>query len=381
MLSYLFGSKLSKSVKEDEVNSLKDIIVHPSLPKDEVPKGYECFSILFKSLCQEQQTEVLLKMPEKYQLSAFMMMNVDQQNHVFPLLSNYCMQMIVSSLSEKRVKELHNQYNGYMNQKTLVEEQPTNPYGLVFYLESKCQKKIIGNSKISYFLKASELVKYDLQSYKYQRSLISRHIDNIVLGILKSKMMFHPIICVLEDEFNLSILDGQHRFNALKKIPNDVLVDIDVQLDIIPFEKDDTNVMKTYQQINNNVPIDPERMCAELEYVDLVQAIKSYFGQDSFQTFNPRLENYPQAYLVDHHLKREMQVRSILDLYICKKSKYDQILSALDHINSIMKERTDLLSNLTQMDRRVCVKNDMYLGLNFPEALDLLEKAAKAHKV
>jgi hypothetical protein len=193
--------------------------------------------------------------------------------------------------------------------------------------------------------------------------------------------MFHPIICVLEDEFNLSILDGQHRFNALKKIPNDVLVDIDVQLDIIPFEKDDTNVMKTYQQINNNVPIDPERMCAELEYVDLVQAIKSYFGQDSFQTFNPRLENYPQAYLVDHHLKREMQVRSILDLYICKKSKYDQILSALDHINSIMKERTDLLSNLTQMDRRVCVKNDMYLGLNFPEALDLLEKAAKAHKV
>jgi hypothetical protein len=29
----------------------------------------------------------------------------------------------------------------------------------------------------------------------------------------------------------------------------------------------------------------------------------------------------------------------------------------------------------------VCVKNDMYLGLNFPEALDLLEKAAKAHKV
>jgi hypothetical protein len=74
-------------------------------------------------------------------------------------------------------------------------------------------------------------------------------------------------------------------------------------------------------------------------------------------------------------------VRSILDLYICKKSKYDQILSALDHINSIMKERTDLLSNLTQMDRRVCVKNDMYLGLNFPEALDLLEKAAKAHKV
>jgi hypothetical protein len=293
-----------------------------------------------------------------------------QRQHVFPLLPARVRDAIFYSVPQELKLEIMNQMDGFTKVSKQIEEDPNCAASFFQQLSMQNALKYTTQDKFVYVTQASKIRHVKLVPFKYQRRLMERHVQCIAQGIQMSKVMFHPIVLAFVPELqSLTILDGQHRWHALQQVPEEIAAQVLVQFDVIVFENDDSQIMKYYKYINTNVPIDSNRLNEELRYVAVVDQLKKQFG-NGIRSFSKELkgDQLPQNCVVDTYLKEELQYREILT-----KMTEAQLIAKLVYINENLKQDQKLVFNLSNIDARICKRDNMYLGINWPYSIHLLD--------
>lgn len=320
-------------------------------------------------------TNWVLRLPAEQVSELWPILLPASQNHLFPLLPDALRNQVFDASTEERKTELLIQLDGFTKSKREAEKDINHPSSFFYCMQLWNTQKARHPPKTTYMVRAELLMKFDLKPFKYQRRLMDHHIACIAKGILQSKVLFHPIILAyIEPRESLTIVDGQHRWQALKRLATDpegvkLLKTMYVQIDVIDLPDHDTEIMTVYKYINTNVPIDASKLHEELRYVDLVDKIKAVFTK-GIQTYRKDIKDtVPQHFIVDSWLKEEMQYREMLSTHT-----EDVIIAKLMIVNDEMKQKLDTFTTLTAIERRMCSREGMFLGIRWPMAINRLEE-------
>ena len=316
-----------------------------------------------------QKLAILTSCDEQQCWDLFSSVDREEQTKLFIQLPDHIKRDLYKKGSETQKDAWMEANNDHVTRLEECERDPNSADNFFFFMEHCKQACVRRNSqKITYIVKASDVIQFNLKPYKFQRKCIDRHMINIAKGIEESKMMYHPILVAFESLHNrVTILDGQHRWNALKLVSSDVLGNIDVQIDVILFDGAcDDSIMQRYKHINTNMPIDPKHLDEELKYVHLVSLLKETFPTGIVSWDGKK--KYPSHYVLDTLLKEELQLRNILS----KMSPQD-VVTKLIQINNHMAGSKEVASCLSQLQARTCSRDNMYLGIEFPAAIDVLD--------
>ena len=320
------------------------------------------------NLSLEQATELILRVQDDIAFKMFMVLNEEYQRHVFPLLKRELGDRIFMTVEPKTQEILLTELEAYSANSQSVKNDPNSPNAFFFTLKRWNALASQVEDKLTYFITADKITQFNIKPYKYQRKLMEKHMQCIADGINKTKTLYHPIILAyVQERDSLTILDGQHRWNALKRIEPSVQAQIRFQIDVILLPNDDEVIMQTYKSINTSVPIDHHRLQDELRYIALVERIKKAFP--GIRSFTKELkEPIPQHIVVDSWLKEELHYRELL-----QRMKEDDIIEKLEHINNHFKNSPEIQMSLSLIDGKICKRENMYLGIQWPAAIDILE--------
>ena len=358
---FSFISKLFTKPSSSQPESSSIDVTHT----EQIQCDIHIFKDIMTTLSTQEQIKIITNSVPSLACILFQYCSIKEQCFIFPLLSEEVKEMIylLDSTKKDRFKKSEKEYHD--RELDFKENQFTNGSGLLFYLNSNNYLQYTCGQKQTYLVSAKEIVDFDLHPYKYQRKLNITHMNNISNGIKESMTLFHPIICTYNDETNsISIIDGMHRYNALKSLSEDYLEKIKVVLEII-YSNNDDEVMKKYKQINTTLPIDHEHLSKELEYVHCIEKVKEEFGS-AICSFSKKIKEQEDHLVIDLLLKEELQIRNILD-----KMTTSEVIHKLKEVNQEMERYCD--EKLSQMSRRICNRDNMYLGINWPMSIDLLE--------
>jgi hypothetical protein len=223
----------------------------------------------------------------------------------------------------------------------------------------------IKNKKV-YVIDLKKLNLLNLNPYRHQREYNQDHVDVLKRGLIQTGYLYHPIVLIhIPERKEISIIDGQHRFKALKSILESVRetqgeVDIQVQIEMIECEDDDTKVMNIYKNVNTCQPIDMNKIVLEQDYVKVIQKLKTKFGKD---TIKENTRNF-KHYIIESNLKKELISHNLLIKY-----SEDELIKRVVRMNDDLKEKQMLLGKLTEDTFKKCEKNNFWLGTNFPNWL------------
>lgn len=334
---------------------------------------------VFGRLQLKEIVDLVRQLPHAMILKIYPTLSEEYQNHLFPLLPKATREVLFTLASVERQADLLIQMDGFERQAQDSEKDINSAQSFLYNMAVLNAETYYNNrDKYTFIVKAKELLKYDFKPYKYQRSLMQKHVDAIAQGISQSKMMFHPIILGYiknKDNRALMIVDGQHRWKALRNLPPSLQASLDVQIDVIIFPDNDEEIMNYYKYINTNVPIDPNKLQQELQYVSLVLAIKNRFP-NNIKTYSKEAKDVPQHYVVDTWLKEELQYRELLS-----KFTTEEILNRFAQTNELLKQQPSLLNSLSMIETRMCKRDNVYIGVAWPLAIDIVEGRANAYKL
>ncbi len=226
------------------------------------------------------------------------------------------------------------------------------------FLESQTLLYTTQNKKV-YIVKGSELINKTFIPYKFQRHLDIKHVENIASGIIESKMMYHPIILGYVLNTEVSVLDGQHRLNALKQVPIDILQDVEVQIDLIQFPEDSIEVSQMYKNINTRLEIDQDILNQEQEYISLLYMLKECF---------PKCITSKKTYV--HHINENELLEALKKYKILSREK--DLKNIVDNFQNLNQRMKKLTNELSLVDRKMCDSKDFYIGIEFPENIQTL---------
>jgi hypothetical protein len=214
------------------------------------------------------------------------------------------------------------------------------------------------NNKAIYVVELDDLKHMNLIPYRHQRACNIEHVNVLKEGIIKTGYLYHPIILSHIPKRNeVSIIDGQHRFKALKELIGKQN-NIKVQLEVIKIDDDDSMVMDIYRNVNTCEPIDMKRIVLEQDYVNFIQKLKKIYNKKVIGEY----KNKRKHYIVESDLKKELIERNLLVKY-----PITFLLTRIKEINKDLKEQNMLLNRLTQKEVELCEKTGFWLGTDFPK--------------
>jgi hypothetical protein len=237
-------------------------------------------------------------------------------------------------------------------------------------------KEILGQklfsiaSKDTYLVNANDIVKCKIKPYWGQRATDEIHINTIAQGIVNSNHLFHPIILAnIIPRENVSILDGQHRYEALQRISETQRSRMKVQVDVINFEIDDDKwILTQYEWINTSKSMNKIELKQENEISMLVDELSKHFGSigggyrkiDDFA-----LKNKQNSKVIKSDLKKELLKRvNKLDGDVKKKIiDYNEDCC----VNYEVKFKGFRIGKNVKEE---CILRKFWLGINFPNWLD-----------
>ncbi len=220
----------------------------------------------------------------------------------------------------------------------------------------------IKNKKV-YVVDLKELKHLNLFPYRHQREYNQDHVDVLKKGLIQTGYLYHPIVLIhIPERKEISIIDGQHRFKALKSIlesslNGEIEVDIQVQIEMLECEDDDNKIMNIYKNVNTCQPIDMNKIVLEQDYVKVIQKLKNQFGKT---VINDNVRN-AKHYLIESKLKAELLSHNLLIKY-----SEDELIKRIIRMNDDLKEQQELLGKLSDEAFKKCEKNNFWLGTDFP---------------
>ena len=230
--------------------------------------------------------------------------------------------------------------------------------------------KTLGNKKFSigfkdtYLIKASSLIECDLKPFWAQRAQDEIHINTIANGIKQSNGLYHPIILAnIIEKQEYCILDGQHRFEALKRLSNTQLDTFFIQVDVISFQKDDIRwILQQYEFINTAKSFVREDLINE---INVAESIHNIITQLKFNRIRD----------VILHNKQNSKV-NIVDF---KNELLKRSHRLIDPVNKILAYNKECCEKHEEKFKKVrigkkvkqdCIDKNFWLGINFPQWLD-----------
>jgi hypothetical protein len=224
----------------------------------------------------------------------------------------------------------------------------------------------IGNKTV-YNIELKEFDNFILNSYRHQREVVSKHITVLESGIKKTGYLYHPIIlCDIPSRRELTIIDGQHRYNALCNVRRkDKSFNMSVEFEIIELgNEDDSKVMDIYRNVNTCEPVDMRRLLQEKDYVDFIQRLKAKFGGSVIVDKKNRMKYY----LLERELKKELMSNEML-VEFGNEELYNKIIK----MNETEKRRVIREKEVSDKVIEKCKNTNFWLGVNFPEWLEKIK--------
>ena len=211
-------------------------------------------------------------------------------------------------------------------------------------------------NKSGYILSLKDIKSINVSPYRHQRDSNKDHISKLKKGILETGYLYHPIIlCHIPLRKEYSIIDGQHRYSALKEIEK-TNKDIKVQIEVITLKEDDDSlIMDIYRNVNTCEPINMKHIIIEQDYVKFIQKVKTIYGKKSIVENKKKMKHY----IIESDLKKELIGRNLLIKY-----SFDTLLKRIIEINDDIKEQVLELETLNEVEKERCTKTDFWLGCN-----------------
>jgi len=198
-----------------------------------------------------------------------------------------------------------------------------------------------------------ELLKIDL--WAFNRPLDIKHVKEIKSQIIKTKYI-HGIFCIayLINEKKYYIIDGQHRYTALKDIKKKHLIK-DVVVNIYTVEQEQ-DIVQLFKDINNTKPLSPK----ETPNLVIVSALEKLETDYPEAIKNGDKTVYPYLLKKDIH-ERLKQIDINCDaneLYLCIK-RINKLYSKTK-ITEIPNVRSKITVNTVKKTKT----SNFYLGLD-----------------
>jgi len=222
----------------------------------------------------------------------------------------------------------------------------------------------VSNKKTTYIVNINKFDLLNIKPYRHQREANYEHINNLENGIKKTGYLYHPIIlCNIPYRSELSIIDGQHRYQALQNIyKKDKEFNIDVMFEIITLEiENDSLIMDIYRNVNTCEAIDMKKIIKEKDYVDFIQKIKNKFGKSTIVD----MKNHRKHYILEKDLKNELIKNDFLVKYETQ-TLFDKFIMLNERYRKMIETN---IEKYNKNDVERCRKNNFWLGF---ERLDKL---------
>ena len=231
--------------------------------------------------------------------------------------------------------------------------------------------KILGDSmfeiknKKMFVVPLMKLKHLNLNPYRHQREYNQEHVEVLKKGLLQTGFLYHPIVLIhIPNRKEISIIDGQHRFKALKSILENIRegihAEIQVQIELLECEDYDTKIMNIYKNVNTCQPIDMNKIILEEDYVKLIQKLKNVFGKKTIDEYKTKAKHY----IIESKLKTELMAHNLLIKY-----SDEELVKRIVRKNEDLKEEHLILGELKEDVVKKCEKNDFCLGTEFPKWL------------
>ena len=340
----------------------------PVTPDSLAPRN-EDIALIFSRFGETELTYLFMTIPAEKIYAWFASLGQAQQEHIYPLLRDDIRKKILASKLMTNKVELMNEDAWYTQGKRDLDADPNHAANFFFAMKAhNCQLTTASAEKTTYLVPACTLERFNFQPYKYQRKLMDSHVENIAKGIADSKMLYHPIIMAYNQN-ELHILDGQHRWAALRKLSEADKQTVSVQVDVLMLnDATDSVVMDKYRHINTNIAIEEDALQEEIAYVRLVDAVKakwpnSVVGSKSWKNS----DSVPAHLVIDSKLKEELQARKVLNAYMSDEA----LLERLETINTRLSEAFSDKS-FSLIENKMIARHNCWLGVAWPAAVHLL---------
>ena len=247
--------------------------------------------------------------------------------------------------------------------------------------------KIQTKNKITCTIDIKDLVDLDLEMYMYQRQKNEEHIKKLEEGIKKTGYLYHNIILVdIPSKYTISIVDGQHRYEALKYIVSHSVNNLNenttrpyqnevpqsqhswqgegthngesistIGIDVIKID-DENNLIELYESINHYLPHDMEKIREDRRYIEFVKMIKEKFGDKSITDNQVNRKHYLREKLLKEKIQEEKLLSKYTEEELCERI----IAYNKKKGKEILKDKKKYSSSLKDIER--CKERNFWLG-------------------
>lgn len=234
--------------------------------------------------------------------------------------------------------------------------------------------------KSVYKISAEAFIDLDLDSYKDQRAKDGSHINSLKEGIASTQDTFHNFnIYHIEGE-SFTIADGQHRYEALKRLNKNVRKGITVWIFVYEFDvEDDEYNFELFTKINTAKGINKNELNIKAKVRDLARAIKSRFGKHRSWdriTEEKTEQQHPHWWRLSY-----LQLNNYIETNwsVFERFTEDEILERLEKYNNRIARSPNQFfktNGVTKDEcKSKCISFNFFLGVNFPKCFDDIFKA------
>ena len=211
-------------------------------------------------------------------------------------------------------------------------------------------------NKITCSVDIRELVELDLEIYMYQRQKNEEHIKKLEEGIKKTGYLYHNLILVdIPSKYTISIVDGQHRYEALKSIIKNEYNITTICVDVIKID-DENHLIELYESINHYLPHDMEKIREDRRYIEFVKMIKEKFGDKSITDNQVNRKHYLREKLLKEKIQEEKLLSKYTEEELCERI----IAYNKKKGKEILKDKKKYSSSLKDIER--CKERNFWLG-------------------
>jgi hypothetical protein len=225
-------------------------------------------------------------------------------------------------------------------------------------------KKFSIGSKDTFVVKAYDLLKCNLKPYWAQRDQDQIHINVISNGIKQSNGLYHPIILAnIKPREQYCILDGQHRYEALKRMSETQLINIQVQIDVISFEQDDDKwILQQYEFINTTKSFMREDLKDEINASEIINDINKKLKSRRIKDVNITLKQNSKINI--NNMKSELLKRV--------HRLNDPVTKILQYNEECNQKHEEMFKHIRigKNVKQECIDHKFWLGVNYPQWMD-----------
>jgi hypothetical protein len=236
--------------------------------------------------------------------------------------------------------------------------------------------------KSVYKISADTFIDLDLDSYKDQRAKDGSHISTLKEGISSTQDTFHNFNIYHIEGKSYTIADGQHRYEALKRLNKSTRKAISVWIFVYEFDEDDDEYnFELFTKINTAKGINKNELNIKAKSREMAIAIKNRFGKHrGFDRItDEKTEQIHPHWWRLSYLQLNNYIERNWDVF--QNYTEEEVLERLERYNNRISQSPNTFFKANQVvkeeNKTKCINFNFFLGVNFPKCFDDIFKEKK----